>query len=130
MAKATRVSLFEREVRIGLSSAAATVLFSSASVLSEGQITGDEYQGSTMITIDLTRAAHKVSDPCDITTARCLGDLLSTDDRARRRAVEIAIREAERLASRTLTDVQVDLSVRRTGRHLHLDLDVEATTQG
>ena len=124
------MSLFEREVRIGLSSAAAAVLFELASVLSEGQITGDDYQGSTMITIDLTRAAYKVSDPCDIPTARCLGDLLTSDDRVRRRAVEIATSEAERLAGRILANIQVDLSVRRTGRHLHLDLDVEATTRG
>jgi hypothetical protein len=130
MAMARRVSLFEREVRVGLSSAAVSVLLDRASVLSEGQITGDQYQGSTMITIDLTRVSDKVSDPCDISTARSLGDLLTTDDRARRRAVEIAVKEAERLAHRTLTDVQVDLSVRRTGRHLHLDLDVEATTEG
>src|SRR5205814_10101022 len=55
-AVARRVSLFEREVRMHLGTAAIEVLFAVAEVLSEGGRDGARYFGSTMITIDLGRA--------------------------------------------------------------------------
>ena len=86
MAMARRVSLFEREIRIRLSSPAIEILFGLSSVLSEGGVEDDGYYGSTMITIDLARAAGAVSDACDAATARRVTDLLEADDRVRERA--------------------------------------------
>lgn len=126
MARARRVSLFEREIRIGLSSAAIEILFSRASVLSEGQVEGDGYFGSTMITFDCGRARELVCEPCDAATARRLGDLLASDERFRERARHVGAREASRLAGEALSAPQIDLRVRASGNHLHVDLDVEA----
>jgi hypothetical protein len=57
MARATRIALFEREVRERLSRAALELVLARAEVISEGQrsVRGerDAYFGSTMLTIDL-----------------------------------------------------------------------------
>lgn len=129
MAVARRVSLFEREIRIGLSSAALEILFELASVLSEGELDGDTYQGSTMITIDVARAAALVSDPCDGTTVRRVAELVGADPRVRERARHLAAAEADRLTSAPLGPAQIDLRVRTSGHHLHIDIDVEATRE-
>ncbi len=130
MAMARRVSLFEREIRIRLSTPAIEILFDLASVLSEGQVEDDGYYGSTMITIDLARATAAVSDACDAATARRVTDLLEQDKRVRARARDVAIGEARRLCSGTIRSPQVDIRVRSTGAHVHIDVDVEARVQG
>lgn len=126
MAMARRVSLFEREIRVGLSSAAVEILFQLASILSEGAREDGGYFGSTMITIDLGRAAQLVSDPCDATTVRRVADLIGTDPRVRERARAVAGAEADRLAGAPLGRAQIDLRIRTSGHHLHIDVDVEA----
>ena len=127
MAAARRVSLFQRDVRICLSSAAVEILFDRASVLSEGALDGDGYFGSTMITFDCARAAHLVSDSCDPATVRRVRDLVGGDERVRERARTLGTHEAERLAGAMLLQSQVDMRVRANGNHLHIDLDIEAT---
>lgn len=127
MRSARRVSLFEREIRIRLSSSAIDILFQLAAPLSEGQVDGDHYFGSTMITFDLGRAGALVSDECDEETARRAADLIAGDERVLERARALGIREATRLAGVGLRPPQIDVRVRRTGQHLHLDMDIEAT---
>lgn len=129
MRRAQRVSLFEREVRVRLSTAAIEILFGHAAVLSEGQLGADHYFGSTMITIDMARAGVHVSEACDVATARNIETLLSTDGRVYERALRLGTREAERLAGQSLAPPQIDLHVRRSGHHFHLDVDVEATLE-
>jgi len=126
MAAVRRVSLFEREIRVGLSSAAIEILFDLASVLSEGAREPDSYFGSTMITIELARAAALVSDPCDASTVRRLAELVATDPRVHERARALAAVEADRLAGQPLRRAQFDLRVRESGRHLHIDVELEA----
>ncbi len=126
MAKARRVSLFEREIRIRLSSAAVEILFQLGSVLSEGQVEDELYFGSTMITIDLSAAGELTSDPCDLATARRIVDLMAGDERIRERARRIAADEARRIAGVPLTAQQIDVRVHGSGSHLQLDMDVEA----
>lgn len=126
MATARRVSLFEREIRVRLSSAALEIMFDLAAVLSEGQIEEGHYFGSTMVTIDLARAAPLVSDSCDTTTTRRIEHLLAGDGRIGDYARRLAETEARRLARRGLHQPQIELCVRRTGHHLHLDIDLEA----
>src|SRR5688572_15685573 len=108
MARARRVSLFEREIRIGLSSAAVEILFQLASVLSEGAREDGGYFGSTMITIDLGRAAALVSDPCDAGTVRRVADLLAADPRVRDRARALGAAEAARLAGAPMSGASID----------------------
>jgi len=125
MATARRVSLFDRRVEVRLAPAAHEILFGAAEVLSEGQVEGDRFVGSTMVTIDLARAASQISDGCDVATARRIAELLPADERARERARGLAVAEARRCAG-ALDAPQVDLRVRATGRQLHIDLDLEA----
>jgi hypothetical protein len=65
MAMTRRVSLFEREVKVRLAPAAVDLLHTAARVLSEGELTGDLYAGSTMLTVDLSRttATHRMRRP-------------------------------------------------------------------
>ncbi len=126
MRSVRRVSLFEREIRVGLSSAAIEILFDLASVLSEGAREPDGYFGSTMITVELARATALVSDPCDASTVRRVAELVATDPRVRERARALAAAEADRLAGSALRRAQFDVRVRESGRHLHIDVELEA----
>ena len=126
MAPVRRVSLFEREIRIRLSSAAIEILFDLASVLSEGAREADGYFGSTMITIDLARASALVSDPCDVSTIRRVAELIAGDARVHARARALAAAEGNRLAGDPLVGAQFDLRVRESGRHLQIDVELEA----
>lgn len=126
MASASRVSLFARHIDVSLSSAAIDLLFDLAVVLSEGNVDGDSYYGSTMVTFDLARAATHVSDRCDAATVKRMGELLAGDERIKHRARLLGANEARRSAGLPLTSPQVDLRVNVSGNHLHLDLDVEA----
>ncbi len=126
MASAARVSLFSRQIEIGLSSAAIDILFDKAVVLSEGGVQGNAYYGSTMVTFDLARAAALVSDSCDAATVKRVSELIAHDDRIKERARALGAEEARRCAAVPLAPPQVDLRVNASGSHLHLDLDVEA----
>src|ERR1041384_5652453 len=92
MAMARRVSLFEREVTVRLAPAALELLHGVARVLTEGELEGDGYAGSTMLTIDLGRTADRVSDPPDATTAQRAALLYADDDRCRDHARRIALK--------------------------------------
>jgi hypothetical protein len=126
MATARRVSLFEREIRIRPSTAAIEILFELAVLLSEGQAERGGYFGSTMITIDVERAAGRISDACDAATVRRLAEVLADDERVKDRARAVGLAEAERHAGGHLHDPAIDVRVRATGHHLHIDVDIEA----
>ena len=70
MAMARRVSLFERQVHIRLAPVAVDLIHGAARVLSEGEVVGDVYTGSTMLTVDLARTVDRISDPPDSSTAQ------------------------------------------------------------
>jgi hypothetical protein len=126
MVMARRVSLFEREVTVRLAPVAVDILHSTARVLTEGELTGDFYAGSTMLTVDLTRTAARVSDPPDVSTAQRVALLYAADDRCRDHAKRIAFTEAQRVASCPLTAPLVDVESRAKGPEVHLSLNVEA----
>lgn len=131
MAMARRVSLFERQVTTRLSPVAVELLLGSGTVLTEGELdAAGRYQGSTMVTIDLGRAALAVSDPLDAGTARRVADLYPHDERGRSRARALATREAQVQAGTALTDTVVDVRADARGRAVHLDLDTEARAVG
>jgi hypothetical protein len=126
MAIARRVSLFEREVTVKLAGMAVELLHGAARVLSEGELVGDVYAGSTMLTIDLARTADRVSDPPDASTAQRIAFLYAADDRARDHGRRIAVAEARRMAGCELATTTVDVESRARGAELHLSLGVEA----
>jgi len=128
MARVRRVTLFEREIRERLSHAALEILIERADVLSEGQREGGaRFYGSTMITIDLSRHADLLREPCDAASARRVADLFRQDARACARVRRIAEREALRLAGGPLSHIAVELKLRWQGARVFVDADVEAS---
>ena len=127
MARATRVSLFEREIRVHLATPAIELLFQRADVLSEGQWQGDAWFGSTMITLPLARLADKVRDDCDAATAVRVAELVGRDARVAARARAVAEEAARTRAGRPLVRVDIEVGVRAAGDCIHIDLDVEAS---
>ena len=126
MVMTRRVSLFEREVSVRLAPVALELLHGAARTLTEGDLDGDSYAGSTMLTIDLKQTAERISDPIDATTAQRVAVLYDADDRARDHARRIAIKEARRIAGVDLVQATIDLETRARGAELHLSLNVEA----
>ena len=94
MARATRIALFEREVRERMSRAALELVLGRAEVISEGQRGvrngRDAYFGSTMLTIDLPSLDLLLRDACDAGTARRLAELLESDAEAGTRIEALA----------------------------------------
>lgn len=126
MAIARRVSLFEREISVRLAPAAVELLHGAARVLSEGELVGNLYTGSTMMTVDLARTRELVSDPPDASTAQRLAFLYAADERCRDHARRVALAEARHAAGCDLTAPHIDVESRARGAELHLSLDVEA----
>ncbi len=129
MALARRVSLFEREVTMRLAPMAVELIHEHARMLSEGGLAGDVYTGSTMLTVDLAKAADRISDPPDSSTALRVAVLYASDERARAEARRLAMTEARRLAGCDLSSPLVDVESRARGAEVHLSLDVEARRQ-
>ena len=126
MAMARRVSLFEREVRVRLAPVAVDILHGAARVLSEGELAGDVYAGSTMLTVDLARTADRISDPPDSSTAQRVAFLYAADERCREHAKRVAYAEARKTAGCDLSAPHIDVETRARGAELHLSLNVEA----
>jgi len=126
MAMARRVSLFERAVTVRLAPIAVDILHDAARVLTEGELAGDVYAGSTMLTIDLARTPHRMSDPPDASTAQRIAFLYAADENARGSARRIAVAEARRMAGCELTASTVDVESRARGAELLLSMGVEA----
>jgi hypothetical protein len=131
MARATRIALFEREVRERLSRAALELVLGRAEVISEGQrgVRGgrDAYFGSTMLTIDLPSLDLLLRDACDAGTARRLAELLESDETAQQRIQTLAATEAERVAGAPPTNVSAHVAIRSQAAKVFIDIDVEAT---
>lgn len=132
MARATRLTLFEREVRERLSRSALEIVLGRAELLSEGQRAsrgggGNLYAGSTMLTVDLARLTDVLRDPCDAGTARRLAELMAADATLPERIRQIAEREATRIAAAPVGNLRTQLAVRAQGTKVFLDVDVEAT---
>jgi hypothetical protein len=126
MAIARRVSLFEREVTVRLAPLALELLHDQARVLSEGEMTGDHYAGSTMISVDLARTGALISDPPNATTAQRVAFLYASDERCREHARRIAVAEARRMVGSELVKPHVEVESRARGAELQLNLNVEA----
>jgi hypothetical protein len=130
MARAVRVTLFQREVREKLSGAAVELLLGRARVLSEGRRAASPpaaFFGSTMLTIELSDVAALVREPCDEAAAQRVAALLAADARVLRRVRQIAAAEAARLAGAPIATRAADVRVRAAGTAIHLDVDVEET---
>jgi hypothetical protein len=130
MARALRVTLFEREVRERLSTSAIEILFQRARILSEGRrassaTAGTAFFGSTMITLDLAEVTDLVRDSPDAVTAQKLAAMIDEDPRVQKKVRQIAAQEAERLAGGPCAARAVDLRVRTEGAVVFIDVDVE-----
>lgn len=126
MAMTRRVSLFQREVTVKLAPVAVDLIHGAARLLTEGELAGDVYTGSTMMTIDLARAIDRISDAPDSTTAQRVAFLYASDERCRDHARRIAVAEARKKAGCELAVPHVDVESRAKGPTLHLSINVEA----
>jgi hypothetical protein len=126
MVSTRRLSVFQRKVETALSPTALEMVLDQMRVVSEGHLDGDDYRGSTMITIDLEALAPRISDHADASTARRFADLAPDDVRVRQRARAVAFAEARRIAGGTLIQPQIDLEIRARGSVIHFALNVEA----
>jgi hypothetical protein len=131
MARATRIALFEREVRERLSRAALELVLARAEVISEGQRSvragRDAYFGSTMLTIDLPALELLLRDACDAGTARRVAALLESDAQARVHIEALAAREAARVAGAIPSAVSTHVAIRAQAAKVFIDIDVEGT---
>lgn len=130
MARAVRVTLFEREVRERLSGAAVEILLGRAQILSEGRRAAtatarDWFFGSTMLTIDLASAGEVVRELCDEAAAARAATMMAADPRVQKRVRQIAAGEAERLAGGPLAARIAEVRVRSEGTVINIDVDVE-----
>jgi hypothetical protein len=126
MVSTRRLSVFQRKVEMGLSPTALEMVLEQMRVVSEGGLDGDDYAGSTMISIDLAQLAPRISDDADASTAYRFAELAPDDARVRQRARAVAFAEARRIAGGTLIQPQIDLEVRSRGSVIHFALNVEA----
>lgn len=126
MAMARRVSLFAREVTVKLAPVAVDLIHSAARMLTEGEMTGNLYTGSTMMTVDLARSIDRISDAPDATTALRVAFLYAADERCREHARRIGVAEARKKAGCDLSLPSVDVESRAKGPELHLSINVEA----
>jgi len=126
MAMTRRVSLFEREVAVRLAPAAVELLHGAARVLTEGELAGERYTGSTMLTVDLARTRNQISDPIDATTAQRVAVLYAADEHCREYGRRVAAKEARRIAGCDLVSAHIDVESRARGHEIHLSLNVEA----
>lgn len=131
MARATRIALFEREVRERLSRTALELVLSRAEVISEGQRSTrngrDAYFGSTMLTVDLPSLELLLRDACDAGTARRLADLLQSDAQAVASVEALAAREAARVCGARPSAVRTHVAIRAQAAKVFIDIDVEAS---
>jgi hypothetical protein len=131
MARATRIGLFEREVRERPARAALDLLFARAEIISEGQRSQrggrDAYFGSTMLTFDLPALSVVLRDACDAATAVRLAALLEADASVGKRVQELARRETTRVCGATPLEVSAHVVIRAQGAKVFIDVDVEGT---
>ena len=131
MARATRIGLYEREVRERPARAALDLLFARADVISEGQRSQrggrDAYFGSTMLTFDLPALSVVIRDACDAATAVRLAALLEDDASVAKRIQDLARREAARVCGAAPRDVSAHVTIRAQGAKIFIDVDVEAS---
>ena len=130
MARATRVTLFEREVKERLSTAAVELLLERAEVLAEGKRSDSTtaqraFFGSIMMTLDLATIAPGVRETCDATTATRVAEMMDADARVQKRIRQIAEREASRLAGAQIRIHAGDVRIRADGARVFVDVDVE-----
>src|SRR5262245_13642440 len=130
MAGATRIELFEREVRERISRAALELVLGRAEVISEGQRGvrngRDAYFGSTMLTIDLPSLDLLLRDACDAGTARRLAELMEADEAVSERIEALASFEAARVAGAEPRSVSTHVTIRSQAAKVFIDIDVEA----
>jgi hypothetical protein len=130
MVQASRVALFERELRERLSAAAVELLFSQAQVLTEGRradgpTAGRAFFGSVMITVDLAALGSGVRERCDELAAERVAAMMAEDARVIGRVRRLAEAEAGKLAGAAIRVHSADVRVRATGACVHVDVDVE-----
>jgi hypothetical protein len=130
MARASRVALFEREVRERLTASAVELLFARARLLSEGRRSdspalGPAFFGTVMLTIELAELAPLLREALDEAAAQRIAEMMAADARVLGRVRRLATDEAARLAGAPLKVHSADVRVRAAGCRIHVDVELE-----
>jgi hypothetical protein len=125
MAFVRRIGLFRREIIERVSPAGLDLLLQTACRISEGQVSGDQYFGSTLLTLDLQQAEIQLQDACDVATAARLARLLEQEPVALEQIRALARAEAQRIACHPLRELELDVRIRVEGPRVFIDVDVE-----
>ncbi len=102
-------------------------LFRVADVLSEGRATGDVFYGSTLVTIDLSRALPGMDVGGDASLCARVVDAIAGSVRVRIRAMRLAEEDlARRFPDRSVGTARTETRFRAEGTTLFVDVDLEA----
>jgi hypothetical protein len=111
-----------------LGSRAEEELFRIAEVFSEGRADGEVFYGSTMITIDLSRALAGMSLETDAAQLARVVDAIAGSVRVRIRAMRLAEDDLQRrFPGRDLGTARTETRFRTEGTVLFVDVDLEAS---
>lgn len=132
LAKARKGARLRAHSHEALSGEAIEVLFRSAEVFTEGEVREaagggrSSWFGSAMISFDLDALAAAWRGTFDDAARDAAVRAIEGSVQVRVRAMRIACHEvARRLPDQRLGTAQVETRVRRVGRKLHLDVDLE-----
>lgn len=126
MATVSTVRLISRQIIERLSIAGVELILAKATRITEGQISDDgQYDGSTMVTIDLQRLDRLISDSCDVLTANRLTVQLYEEAESLSLLKALAHREALGVAQRQFEKIEIDVRIRSEGHWIFIDMDVE-----
>jgi hypothetical protein len=106
-------------------------LYRVAEVLSEGRCEDDTFFGSTLITIELTRALEGIGVDVDASVLDRVREAISGSVRVRLRAMRIAEEDvARRFPDRFIGTARTETRFRLEGTRLYVDVDLEAPIGG
>jgi hypothetical protein len=106
-------------------------LYRVAEVLSEGRREDDVFYGTTLITIELTRALDGLSLETDESLLERVRDAIAGSVRVRLRAMRMAEDEvARRFPDREIGTARTETRFRLEGTRLMVDVDLEAPIGG
>jgi len=106
-------------------------LYRVAEVLSEGRREDDTFFGTTLITIDLSRALDGIGLDTDPSVMARVADAIGGSVRVRLRAMRLAEEDlARRFPSENVGTARTETRFRIEGARLYVDVDLEAPIGG
>lgn len=122
---ATKIGLFNRQVKVVLNSIACELLFEKASVLIEGQREGNEVLGTIMVTFELSDIEEALSDSVCPQTVQILRRQLEENSIAQKMLKKLVVQYAENFAEQPVSSLQTDAVFESTGERILIDINFD-----